>query len=211
MKEITYEEPRFAHWLFTTTGAAWIWLVVRVWLGYQWLHAGFEKITGTIGTTTPGTFTWRFGFADDSWLKSGKSLQGFVQYAALPAAGQGPHSAVNYGWYANFLNWLGHSGPANFFAPIIAIGETLIGLALIFGLFVGIAAFFGGILTMSFGLAGSAGVNPVFFFAEVLLILAWRNAGYYGLDYYVLPALGTPWHKGKMFQPEESTHQHQLA
>jgi len=54
-------------------------------------------------------------------------------------------------------------------------------------------------LTMSFGLAGVAGVNPLFFLVEVLLILAWRNAGYYGLDRYVLPALGTPWRPGKLF------------
>jgi thiosulfate dehydrogenase [quinone] large subunit len=39
----------------------------------------------------------------------------------------------------------------------------------------------------------------VFFMAAVLLVLAWRNAGYYGLDRYILPALGTPWQKGKVF------------
>jgi thiosulfate dehydrogenase (quinone) large subunit len=27
----------------------------------------------------------------------------------------------------------------------------------------------------------------------VLLILAWKNAGYIGLDYFLLPMLGTPW------------------
>jgi len=27
----------------------------------------------------------------------------------------------------------------------------------------------------------------------VLLILAWKNAGYIGLDYFLLPLLGTPW------------------
>lgn len=206
MKEITYE-PRFAKWLFTTTGASWIWLVVRVWLGYQWLHAGFLKITGT----TAGTWTWRFAFTDDSWLKNGKGLQRFIRYAALPQAAQGPRSALNYGWYASFLRWLGHTGPANFFSPIIALGETFIGLALILGLFTGIAAFLGGMLTVSFGMAGMAGVNPAFFLFEVLLILAWRNAGYYGLDRYVLPALGTPWQKGEMFQPLETPQTHQLA
>src|SRR5439155_1367259 len=82
----------------------------------------------------------------------------------------------------------------------IAIGEVTIGLALILGLFTGVAAFSAGMLTMSFGLAGVAGVNPLFFLVEVLLILAWRNAGYYGLDRYVLPALGTPWRPGTLFQ-----------
>ena len=81
---------------------------------------------------------------------------------------------------------------------------------MIIGLFTGIAAFFAGMLNFSFGLAGVAGVNPVFFVIEVLLVLAWRNAGYIGLDRYVLPALGTPWHKGKVFQTETTT-QGQLA
>ena len=27
-------------------------------------------------------------------------------------------------------------------------------------------------------------------------MLAWKVAGYYGLDRYVLPLLGTPWHPG---------------
>ena len=71
---------------------------------------------------------------------------------------------------------------------------------MIIGLFVGIAAFFGAMLNFSFGLAGVAGVNPVFLVVEVLLILAWRNAGYLGLDRYVLPAIGTPWHKGTVFR-----------
>ena len=30
---------------------------------------------------------------------------------------------------------------------------------------------------------------------SILLILAWRNAGYYGLDRWVLPALGVPWER----------------
>jgi thiosulfate dehydrogenase [quinone] large subunit len=192
---VDYEEPKAATWLFSSTNAAVLWLVVRLYFGYEWLHAGFEKITGTEG----GFWTWHFSYTNESWLRSAKPLQGFVGYAA-GNAGQGPHSAVNYGWYASFLQWLGHPGPAAVFSKVIALGEAAIGIALILGLFTGIAAFFAGTLTMSFGLAGVAGVNPVFFLFEVALILAWRNAGYYGLDRYVLPALGTPWHKGKVFR-----------
>ena len=42
-------------------------------------------------------------------------------------------------------------------------------------------------------MAGSASVNPVFFVLSVALILAWKVSGYYGLDYFLLPWLGTPW------------------
>ena len=73
-------------------------------------------------------------------------------------------------------------------------------LSFIAGLFVGVSAFFAGMLNMSFGLAGSAGVNPLFFLFDVLLILAWRNAGYWGLDRFALPILGTPWEKGTLFE-----------
>jgi thiosulfate dehydrogenase (quinone) large subunit len=68
------------------------------------------------------------------------------------------------------------------------------------GLFTGIAAFFGVLLTTAFGLAGIAGVNPVFLILEVLLVLAWRNAGWIGLDRFVLPKLGTPWEPGPLFR-----------
>jgi thiosulfate dehydrogenase [quinone] large subunit len=47
-------------------------------------------------------------------------------------------------------------------------------------------------LNFSFVFAGSAGVNPAMILVSLFLILAWRNAGWYGLDRFVLPRLGTP-------------------
>lgn len=190
-KAITFEEPRVARWLFASPAAAWIWLAPRIYLGYLWLHAGWEKVTGTAG----GTWTWHWAFTDDSWLRTSAGLKGFAGFALSQT--EGPHAAVNYGWYAAFLRWLEGSG--SWLAPLIAVGELLIGAALLAGAFTAIAAFFGGMLTMSFGLAGIAGVNPVFFLAEVLLILAWRNAGSIGADRVLLPTLGTPWQPGKIF------------
>jgi thiosulfate dehydrogenase (quinone) large subunit len=204
-QERTFEEPKFAQWLFASPQAAWIWLVARLYLGYEWFHAGFQKITGTEG----GTFTWHLAYTGDSWIKSSKGLQGFLGYA-VTNAGKGPNSSLNYGWYASFLRWLAHPGPAAVFSKAVALGEVAIGIAMIVGLFVGIAAFFGATLNFSFGLAGVAGVNPVFLILQVLLILAWRNAGYLGLDRYVLPAVGTPWHKGTFFEHEQQVHS-QLA
>jgi thiosulfate dehydrogenase [quinone] large subunit len=189
---VSIHEPPAARWLFESTQAAWIWLVVRLYLGYEWAHAGYEKIF------------------QEHWLTSTAPLKGFIGYA-LQGAGQGEHSAVNYGWYAAFLRWVGGDG-APFMSKLIAIGELTIGILLILGLFTGIAAFLAGILSVSFGLAGVAGVNPAFFVMEVLLILAWRNAGYIGLDRWVLPALGTPWEPGRAFEGRnDSRTAHQAA
>jgi len=197
MKEtVTIEEPRVARFLFSSPIAAIGWLVLRVWLGYQWLHAGWEKVTGTESG-------WHLAFTHDSWLRTSAGLKGFAGFALTNA--KGPHAAVNYGWYAAFLRWVERSG-AGFLAPLIAIGEVAIGAGLILGIFTGVAAFSAGLLSTSFGLAGVAGVNPVFFVIEVFLILAWRNAGYYGVDRYVLPALGTPWHPGKLFQHRDAPY-----
>jgi thiosulfate dehydrogenase [quinone] large subunit len=80
-----------------------------------------------------------------------------------------------------------------FMAPLIAYGELLIGIALVLGLFTGIAAFFGGFLNWNFMMAGTASTNPVLFVLAILLMLAWKVAGYIGVDYYLLPWLGTPW------------------
>jgi thiosulfate dehydrogenase (quinone) large subunit len=78
---------------------------------------------------------------------------------------------------------------------VITLGELAIGIGLIFGILTGVAAFFGAFMNMSFLLAGSASTNPIMFTLAVGLMLAWRVAGYYGLDRYLLPMLGTPWRR----------------
>jgi thiosulfate dehydrogenase [quinone] large subunit len=57
----------------------------------------------------------------------------------------------------------------------------------------GIAAFFGVFMNLNYLLAGTVSVNPVLGFLGIFLVLAWRVAGYYGVDRYLLPLLGTPW------------------
>jgi thiosulfate dehydrogenase [quinone] large subunit len=63
------------------------------------------------------------------------------------------------------------------------------------GLFTGIAAFFGAFMNMNYLLAGTVSINPILFLGQLGLVLAWRIAGWIGLDRWVLPILGTPWHK----------------
>lgn len=79
-------------------------------------------------------------------------------------------------------------------------GELLVGLGLILSLLTGWAAFFGTFMSMAFLLGGSVGVNPVYFAVGTWLVLAWRTVGWWGLDRWVLPALGTPWEPGSIFR-----------
>ena len=71
-----------------------------------------------------------------------------------------------------------------------------VGLGLIFGCLTAIAAFFGTLLNFSFMMAGSTSSNPMMFGLTIFIILAWKNAGWWGLDRFVLPAIGTPWKRG---------------
>lgn len=181
-------EPPIAKFLFADTRMAWFWLIVRLYVGYQWLTAGLEKLTAhnfTIGSSF-GQSTgspWVFGAHD------GVALTGFVKGAIAQA--NGPYAPVQ-GWYAWFLQnaILPHTAVL---AYVVTFGEICVALGLIFGVLTGIAAFFGVFMNLNFMLAGAVSINPIIGVLAVLLVLAWRVAGYYGVDSYLLPLLGTPW------------------
>ena len=118
------------------------------------------------------------------WLDGGTALQGYWQHAvAIPAAGAGS-PAITYDWYRTFLQTLLDNNAYTWFAWLITFGEMAVGVGLLVGCLTGVAAFFGAMMNMSFLLAGSASVNPVLFTLAIGLILAWKVAGYYGVDRY---------------------------
>jgi thiosulfate dehydrogenase [quinone] large subunit len=94
---------------------------------------------------------------------------------------------ASYGWWAGFLHNFVIPN-ASWIAKFVTLAELLIGVALILGLFTGVAAFAGLSLNVIYMFSGSAGVNPMYAILAVLLVLAWRNAGWFGLDRVVLPA-----------------------
>ena len=116
--------------------------------------------------------------------------------------------AITYDWYRTFLQTLLDNNAYTWFAPLITFGEMAVGLGLLLGVLTGFAAFFGALMNMSFLLAGSASINPVLFTLAIGLILAWKVAGYYGVDRYLLPMLGTPWHPGPV---QTGTGQHPVG
>jgi thiosulfate dehydrogenase (quinone) large subunit len=171
------QDPPIAQFLFQSTKASAIWLVLRLWMSYAWLEAGWHK------------------FNDPAWMVDGTGILGFWTRALGNAPNGKP--VITYDWYRTFIQFLVDSNASVWFAKVITYGELAIGLGLLVGAFVGIAAFFGALMNMSFLMAGTVSTNPVLFFAAILLILAWKNAGYLGLDRFLLPVLGTPWRQPK--------------
>jgi thiosulfate dehydrogenase (quinone) large subunit len=173
-------EPNITRFLFADTRTAPFWLIVRVYLGYLWLTSGLGKVM------------------EGGWIGEGAggAVQGFAQGAMQQTGGEHPQVT---GWYAGFLESVVIPN-AVLFSYLVTFGELLVGLALILGLFTGIAAFFGAFMNASFIFAGTAGANPLMFILAILLIFAWRVAGYWGLDRWVLPAIGVPGYPGTLFR-----------
>ncbi|WP_338246798.1 hypothetical protein [Dictyobacter halimunensis] len=48
-------------------------------------------------------------------------------------------------------------------------------------------------MNVSYLFAGTVSINPVLGVLTIFLVLAWRIAGYYSGDCYLLPLIGTPW------------------
>jgi thiosulfate dehydrogenase [quinone] large subunit len=175
--EVVIPDPPLAHTLFETTRFAWLWLIIRLYVGYQWLSSGWGKISGG---------TWA----------SGESLKSFWENAvAIPEQGK---PAIAVGWYRDFIQYMLDNGWYTWFADVIMWGEFLIGIALIIGALTGIAAFFGVFLNWNFIMAGTASTNAWLGALALFLVLAWKVAGWYGLDRWLLPLLGTPWYRGEL-------------
>lgn len=178
-------DPLFVQKLLNDTRFSWLWLVLRLWVGYKWIDAALHKID------------------NPAWVQTGEALKGFWTGAvAIPETGR---PAISFDWYRSFIQMLLDAEAYTWFAKLVAYGELLVGIALIIGLFTGFAAFFGAFMNWNFMMAGSASVNPMLFVITVGLILAWKISGYLGLDYFVLPLVGTPW-QNEPVTPEVAAH-----
>lgn len=87
MKAITIEDPPLLKTLFGDTWFAWLWLPIRLFLGWEWLSHGLEKL------------------GNPKWTVTGDALRGFWERAtAMPAPPARP--PIAYGWYRDFLEGL---------------------------------------------------------------------------------------------------------
>lgn len=176
---VEVQGPDFTNYLFHNSRAGLLWLPIRLFVGFAFLEAGLHKLFPAGKAIGAG------------WLDGGAALAGYWNGAvAIPQTGKPP---ITFEWYRDFLNILLSNHAEQWFAWLIVFGEIAVGLGLLFGCLTGIAAFFGGLMNMSFLLAGSGSTNPILFTCAIGLILGWRVAGYYGIDRWLLPRLGVPW------------------
>ncbi|MFL5640784.1 MAG: DoxX family protein [Chloroflexota bacterium] len=174
-----FREPRWARFLFASTTAAWIWLVIRLYMASVYLPAGWSKVTSG---------KWLFG--------DGSPIQGLVNGAIA--------SDDTPAWYTWFLQNIVQPN-ASLFATLVALGEVAIGVALLLGLLTGFAAFGAIFLNGNFVLAGALGSNPVLITLGALLVVAWRNAGWIGLDRWLLPIVQRWSNPAPVAAPVETT------
>ena len=144
-----------------------VWLAARLWVGWEFLDAGWQKT---------------FGSESSSWWGSTGGVHGFLSFAGSPASTGGAHAAVPH-WYGTLINSVFIHGD-RFFAVAIPLGELLVGIGLILGLFTMASAFFAVLMNLSYLLAGStgAGLNPEMFGLGLLIMFAGSAAYVYGID-----------------------------
>ena len=169
---VYYPEPKISQFLFASKWMAPLYLVFRVYLGWQWLTSGWGKVQ------------------NPAWVgeNAGQAVGGYLRGAIARSQGDSPTVSVWYAWLVEHI----FLPVAPLFSYMVAFGEVIIGIALIVGLLTGLAAFFGGIMNVAFMLAGTLSSNPLMFVIATWMVLGWRIAGWYGLDRWVLPLIGAP-------------------
>ncbi|KAB2328535.1 DoxX family protein [Cytobacillus depressus] len=142
-----------------TPQAAIVWTVIRIWLGVQWIQAGWGKVTG------------------------GFDASGFMKGAIAKATGD--HPAVQ-GWYAVFIEKLALPN-ADLFSTLVAYGELLVGIGLILGAATIPALIAAAFMNLNFLLAGTTSTNPLLYTVAIILLFAGSGACYWGVDRYAAP------------------------
>lgn len=136
-----------------------VWTAVRIWLGIQWIEAGWHKVA------------------------DGFDASGFMKGAIANATGD--HPAVQ-AWYAAFLENFALPN-AGLFSTLVAWGEVLVGIGLIVGAATIPALLAGAFMNLNFLLAGTTSTNPILYTVAIILLFAGTASYYYGADRFLVP------------------------
>lgn len=157
--------PSWIRASFADTKFAWLWLLLRIYIGWEWLSAGYSKLVSS------------------AWIgdHAGSALTGFLNHALEKTAGAHPDVSSWYAWFITNIA-LPHT---TFLSYVVTFGELFVGLGLILGIFTTLAALSGAFMNLNYLFAGTVSINPLMLIIQIFLILAWRIAGWYGGDYFI--------------------------
>ncbi|GEO24633.1 hypothetical protein AAC03nite_04180 [Alicyclobacillus acidoterrestris] len=155
----------FTTWLRSSRYASAVLMLLRVYLGWTFLHAGWGKLTDAKSFSAAGF------------------LIHSLQHPVL-----GPDNHPAYPWYNAFLHAFAipHADVFNFLIPW---GEVLVGVGLIFGVLTTAAAFFAMLMNFMYMFAGSISTNPMDILIGMFIIVGGSNSGFFGGDYWLVPYL----------------------
>lgn len=162
---------------FSNAKLSWLWFLVRIYVGWTWLTAGWEKVINPV------------------WVgpKAGVAVTGFLNGSLAKTTGAHPQVA---GWYADFIKTIALPN-AQAFSYMVSFGELFVGIGLILGAFTGIAAFFGAFMNMNYLYAGTVSTNPTLLILQIFIMLAGKAAGSIGLDRFLQPMIAS-WKSSKI-------------
>jgi thiosulfate dehydrogenase [quinone] large subunit len=153
-------------WLRGNRYAAMMLTIIRLYVGWEWMTAGWHKIAGAKPFDAAGY------------------LKGAI---AKPVLESGTTDMV----YANYVAFLKSFALPNVgvFNVMVPWGELLVGLGLILGALTTTAIFFGLLMNFMYMFAGTVSSNPWLMLLGFFIIAAGANAGKFGIDHLILPYL----------------------
>ncbi|GAX89405.1 DoxX family membrane protein [Effusibacillus lacus] len=152
------------NWLRTNVYASVVLALLRIYLGWEWMSAGWHKLAG------------------DKPFDASKFLQNAVNKPVL-------ETGTTEALYPNYVAFLKSFALPNvdLFNFLIPWGEFLVGLGLLLGTLTTAAAFFGMVMNFAFMFAGTVSSNPFMALLGFFILAAGFNAGRFGGDYWVVP------------------------
>lgn len=153
------KELMIMNWMRNNVVAAFLLAVVRIYVGYTFMMAGWGKLT------SGGNF----------------DATGFLKGGIEKSTGE--HPAVQ-GWYAGFLENIALPN-VSAINVLIPWGEFLVGVALILGILTTFSTLMALIMNINFLLAGAISINPNLMVMEFLILTGGVNSGKVGLDYFL--------------------------
>src|SRR3954454_14299437 len=121
---VLVQDPPIAQLLFSNSKAGVVWLIVRLYVAWDFWEAGWHKLN------------------DPAWMgPEGTGILGFWTRAAGVGANGQP--VIAYAWLRSSFHFLIDSNAAPWSSKAIPFGELAVGLGLLLGPLVGVAAFCG--------------------------------------------------------------------